>query len=351
MRLANECSIAMGSKNGITLPSKLADTTWSDPGGQDSHGNQKSFTLNADMTARASWRLNEVGWWKLLDGSRIELHVAKNNSVHPVLTFNSDLTEATDDKNQSYQRLNPPVSRNIAREQAPQPTPTIAAAKQAQTNQSIVPGLPNMDASAGTATPTPNTSLASQSSLAGAVADAEFQTEEHTRNGDAIRMRLKDESAGKLVVKGFFLGMNFDDSYAAFQPFGKDFMFIDKRDDTDGKILLAALFGKAVHGKVYGIITKTQFRIGSILVDPDKNRIIGFDFSQSLSDRLFNSNDLSASDFAQQFMDNYNIPTLTPGVRNNQKWWIYDSPDGWTLKISPYKGVHVEYTKVHSFGD
>ena len=134
MRLAKECAAGISGTNGVSLAQRLANTTWNDANKEDSRGNQKSFTLNPDMTARASWRHKELGSWKLLDDSRIELQIDRNTSITHALTFNKDLTEATDENGSSYNRLSPPVSQSIAQEQAPQ-------ASAAPTPSALVPGL------------------------------------------------------------------------------------------------------------------------------------------------------------------------------------------------------------------
>jgi len=111
MRLAKECAGAVAATNeGTSLASRLADTSWDDPSGPDRNGNQKSFTLNADMTARASWRPKGLGSWKVLDDSRIQLQINRDASITHTLTFSKDLSEAADENNQSYHRITPPES-------------------------------------------------------------------------------------------------------------------------------------------------------------------------------------------------------------------------------------------------
>jgi uncharacterized membrane protein YhaH (DUF805 family) len=145
MRLAKECAHVAPVPNQASLAQRLAKTTWKDANKVDSQGNQKSFTLNADMTARASWRHKELGSWKLLDYSRIELQIDRNTWITHTLTFNKDLTEATDENNQSYHRINPPVS--------PIAIPVPAGANSVIATQPGVPGLQEREAAAPSAPP------------------------------------------------------------------------------------------------------------------------------------------------------------------------------------------------------
>jgi len=435
MRLAKECAQATPVRSPASLADRLANTSWNDANKEDSQGNQKSFTLNPDMTVRANWRHKELGWWKVLDDTRIELHVARDTSVRAVLVFNEDLTEATDDDNQSYHRLNPPASQTTAQVQpsqqagAPAPAKVLrtksggvfqswsvtridgdtvvishadgisripisdlpddlsgfspeviaraqqlrqqaAAVKQKQTPigtdtaainaaivaeggkpSSLIPGIapaapgangnaPTSAISAPWSTATASVSPA-EKTFAEKVADAQSEMKEHTQDGDDVRARLKDESAGKLVVKGLFLGMNFNDCYAAFQPFGKDTWYLEKGvRKVDGNDMLCFTF-----------ISQRFTMGGRVLAYPDTKKVARFFFDRPLSDFLFDCDDLDASDFAQQFINSYPVPDLKPGVRNGRQVWIHDDPDGWSLLITPNKDVDVSFTKSHSFGD
>ena len=55
---------------------------------------------------------------------------------------------------------------------------------------------------------------------------------------------------------------------------------------------------------------------------------------------LFNAADMDASDFAQQFVNSYNIPEMK--VSDDMESWTYTSPDGVKVKIHDDKSVFVE---------
>ena len=235
---------------------------------------------------------------------------------------------------------------------ATDPTAINAAlAAEAGKPSSLVPGIPPDAAGANGnivapalsvpwPTPTPSASPAEET-FAEEIADAQSEMKEHTQDGDDVRARLKDESSGKLVVKGLFLGMKFDDCYAAFQPFGKDTWYLNKGvDNLDGKEVPCLTF-----------ISQRCTMGGKILADPDTKEVTRFFFDTPLSNFLFDSDDLDASDFAQEFINSYPVPDLKPGVRYGRQLWIHDDPDGWTLLITPNKDVDVSFTKTHSFGD
>jgi len=90
---------------------------------------------------------------------------------------------------------------------------------------------------------------------------------------------------------------------------------------------------------------------GGILADPETKSVTRFFFDRPLTNFLFDSDDLSADDFAQQFINGYSIADLKPGVRYGHEVWLHDDPAGWTLLITPNKDIDVSYTKTHSFGD
>lgn len=88
-----------------SLTDKLANTRWNYPtDNPDIAPSLRWFTLNADMTVQAGWH-TESCWWKVLDDSSIVMTVNHKQSHTRTLTFNKDLTEATDGKGLKYHRL------------------------------------------------------------------------------------------------------------------------------------------------------------------------------------------------------------------------------------------------------
>jgi hypothetical protein len=87
-----------------SLADKLANTTWSWPF-EKVKSSAAWFKLNADMTVRAGWH-NKHRTWKVLNDTMIEMTVTSSDKSPPkILTFNKELTEATDQNNGKYQRL------------------------------------------------------------------------------------------------------------------------------------------------------------------------------------------------------------------------------------------------------
>ena len=76
------------------LAERLANTKWSMDSDSTMDPSVGWFMLNSDMTTRAGWH-KEVYWWKVVDDSRIAMRVTQKDSTRH-LTFNKDLTEATD---------------------------------------------------------------------------------------------------------------------------------------------------------------------------------------------------------------------------------------------------------------
>jgi hypothetical protein len=92
------------------LADKLANTRWSYPNNLNAAPGLAWFTLNSDMTVRAGWHAKSR-WWKVLDDSSIVMTVTHTETHPRTLTFNKDLTEATDGKGLKYHRINTPAAK------------------------------------------------------------------------------------------------------------------------------------------------------------------------------------------------------------------------------------------------
>ena len=98
------------------LAEKLANTKWSMDSDSKMDSKLAWFILNPDRTVRSGWR-KELGWWKAQGDASIEAQVT-NKNVTRVLTFNKDITEATDQLNRKYHRLDKPATTTAGRENA-----------------------------------------------------------------------------------------------------------------------------------------------------------------------------------------------------------------------------------------
>ena len=88
---------------------------------------------------------------------------------------------------------------------------------------------------------------------------------------------------------------------------------------------------------------------GGIRVDSKKNTVREFFFREPLTDYLFNTGDLTAEEFAQKFINAYDIPNLKVIVFQGKQEWRYESPQGWSLAITQDKSVNVWLTAVTTF--
>lgn len=79
-------------------------------------------------------------------------------------------------------------------------------------------------------------------------------------------------------------------------------------------------------------------------------KLIQFGFTHKHTDQLFNSNDMSAKEFSQQFIDSYGIEKLTEReeaiqvegiVIGSKGTWYYQSPKGFILRIDQYKNMSI----------
>lgn len=72
-------------------------------------------------------------------------------------------------------------------------------------------------------------------------------------------------------------------------------------------------------------------------LDGKVNKII---LNTSLASHLFNSADMDASAFVQQFANSYHIPEMK--VSDDRQFWTYTSPDGVKVTIDTTKAVMLE---------
>ena len=94
------------------------------------------------------------------------------------------------------------------------------------------------------------------------------------------------------------------------------------------------------------------------LVKANSDGVVTFiGIPSSLGDKLFNTADLDADSFAQQFIDSYGVPELKPfyersdiaiNVHNTEQGWEYRSPAGFKLRVHSDKSVELEGTPKES---
>jgi len=92
-------------------------------------------------------------------------------------------------------------------------------------------------------------------------------------------------------------------------------------------------------------ITRLPNSLLSIEADADQN-VTEICFGLDGSDKLFNTSDLNASQFAQQFVDAYHVPSMTPfsagASGSNLSGWEYLSPNGYRLRIYEDKSIRIK---------
>jgi DNA-directed RNA polymerase subunit RPC12/RpoP len=103
-----------------------------------------------------------------------------------------------------------------------------------------------------------------------------------------------------------------------------------------------------------GYIITTDDRIGFLprIFADEKQQIIKFMFSPSEIAALFRDiAHLSGEDFAQQFVQAYNIPKMKPFQENDSMYgWKHISPEGILVKIYANKNISVEKIKLSGKG-
>ena len=199
----------------------------------------------------------------------------------------------------------------------------------------------------GSVTPSPSIEIEQESNSA-----SKPKEEPSLAQRDEWKRQLLERVDAKkpsLVVKGIYIGMDGD---AAAEEITKQ---------GNGRIETYAITPDNWN-KYLGDVEKTGFNIGfrshpdddvrrygAIWTDADTGKVTLFFFEDELSDFLFNSADMSASEFAQSFIDSYDVPKLAPSEFSGHSGWKYDSPEGWTLRIMTDKTVDVSTTPKRGF--
>ncbi|MEZ0257649.1 MAG: hypothetical protein ACAI37_20365 [Chthoniobacter sp.] len=158
----------------------------------------------------------------------------------------------------------------------------------------------------------------------------------------AVPAEAAPKSDGKLVIKGLYVGMDGDEAIKTIMEAaegnigtrptsdpgakGVDLLFHDPRWKSDAK----------------------QYA-GGIHIDAKEGYVREFYFLGPLADYLFKTNDLTPEEFAQKFINAYNVPSLHVVTFQGKREWRYESPRGWSLAITQQKQVNVWMTTAPSF--
>ena len=136
-----------------------------------------------------------------------------------------------------------------------------------------------------------------------------------------------NNSENKLVVKGLYIG----------QPIEVAGVFYASLTGTD------IVFDRASYGDIYD---PTDLYIAS---ESSSGTVSVIVFGSYFVNEEFNVQDLSSEDFAQQFIDSYNIPEMEVFVESDASGWKYNDGNGTEIKIYPSKSIII--SKVPAFAD
>jgi len=85
-------------------------------------------------------------------------------------------------------------------------------------------------------------------------------------------------------------------------------------------------------------------------VESDKNhKVTQILFSQKLSDKIFNADQLNSKEFVQQFMDAYGISEFKADNNGNYHGWKYHDPSGYDICIAKDHGILIQETQKTNF--
>ncbi len=74
--------------------------------------------------------------------------------------------------------------------------------------------------------------------------------------------------------------------------------------------------------------------IASIEADPGTKKLISYDFQRSFADMLFNTQGMTAQNFAKHFISAYKIGTMSPFRDGNIVGWQFVSNHGYVVQIT-----------------
>ncbi len=132
------------------------------------------------------------------------------------------------------------------------------------------------------------------------------------KNEERIKQLIEEARKKTLVVKGLFIGMDYDDA-----------IFLLK--------------------KMYGIKHWDGYNTRYWVVAKDNNnKVKNFKFFPSMTNRMFNVKDMSGLEFSDAFANGYNLPALQLGIKKTTLEWYYSDPRGFKVTITEHKEVIVQ---------
>ena len=157
-----------------------------------------------------------------------------------------------------------------------------------------------------------------------------------------------------LKVKGLFLGMKISDARDILhqklkEVIGKQFEIIKQQDGTFALKLEGHKKEEDFADRIREIASEFDRGAdnGIPAIEADENQNVKFiRIGPALSDKLFNTADLSANDFVQQFVKAYNLPSMKPFQQQFGdkvlSGWEYLSPLGYRLRIYESKSINIK---------
>jgi hypothetical protein len=146
-----------------------------------------------------------------------------------------------------------------------------------------------------------------------------------------------------LIIKGLYVGMDGQEAVKAILEVGKGNISLRPTSDPGAKG-----FDLLFHSPGTAEPDVKQYA-GGIHVDAKEGYVREFYFLEPLSDYLFNTQELTAEEFAQKFINAYHVPSLQVVTFQGKQEWRHESSQGWSLAITQHKQVNVWLTAVRSF--
>ena len=162
-------------------------------------------------------------------------------------------------------------------------------------------------------------------------------------SGNRMKEEVNATEASKsIIVKGLYVGMTVQELLNAVRTLGSPWKIDHTDDPKQINILNDDLENKQIELIGAHDPAAEKFDTSIHLWLDAADRVEQILIGQKCCNQLFNSQDLSAEDFARNFIDAYGIKEMKRAVtEHNLQCWEYTSPDNVKFRIFPDKIVNI----------
>jgi len=162
-----------------------------------------------------------------------------------------------------------------------------------------------------------------------------------------------------LKVKGFYIGMSIDKAVKLLNEKYKNLLLLNPEGKIDQGPTSFFVRENSVSleymdagGIFASMVTGAPETVKALLIKADESgKVILIRFNSDVVNKLFNAADMDSESFAQAFINNYDIPRLSPKIETEQSllfgpsvnsYWTYTSDKGFRVIITENKELIIE---------